>query len=196
MNSSLNLGENIPKPKIMRKILWPLPGRFHTKNTTIEESKDIEKIPLVELVGNLQTYEMGFVKIWKGEKSKKFSLKVKDDEEEEPSNDEETRLKAYITRKFKKFIKNKNVQLKDKDRKKSSFNSNKIQDKLNKEYKKLSQSTTIQSRPKYFGFQDCGHMKPECPTYFKPISKSKSLAATWVAPNQTLIRIVVNSRNS
>ena len=81
-------------------------------------------------------------------------------------------------RKFKKFIINKNVQLKDKDHKKSSFNSNKIQDKPNKEYKKAGQSTTIPSRPKYFGFQGCGHIKPECPTYLKSISKRKSLTTT------------------
>ena len=70
------------------------------------------------------------------------------------------------------------MQLKDKDSKKFSFNSNKIQDKSNKEYKKADQSTTIPSKPKYFGFQGCGHIKPECPTYLKSISKSKSLATT------------------
>ena len=88
VNSSFNQGETIPEPMIVKKILWSLPERFHTKNTTIKESKDIEKIPLTELVGNLQTYEMGFVKIWKGRKSKNIALKVKDDEEEEPSDDE------------------------------------------------------------------------------------------------------------
>ena len=44
--------------------------RFHTKTTTIEESKDIEKIPLIELVRDLQTYELGLAKIGKGRKSK------------------------------------------------------------------------------------------------------------------------------
>ena len=29
----------------------------------IEESKDIDKIPLTELVGNLQTYELGLTRI-------------------------------------------------------------------------------------------------------------------------------------
>ena len=101
MNSSFNLGEKILEPKIVRKILWSLLERFHTKNTTIKESTEIDKIPLTELVGNLQTYEMGFVKFWKGEKSKNIALKVKDDEEEESSNDEQNRLKVYITRKFK-----------------------------------------------------------------------------------------------
>ena len=59
VNSTLNLGETIPKPKVIRKVLRSLPKRFHAKITTIEESKDIDKIPLTELVGNLQTYELG-----------------------------------------------------------------------------------------------------------------------------------------
>ena len=53
VNSAFNLGETIPKPKIVRKVLRSLPKRFHAKITTIEESKDIDKIPLIELVGNL-----------------------------------------------------------------------------------------------------------------------------------------------
>ena len=53
VNSAFNLGEQIPKPKIVRKVLRSLPGRFHAKITNIEESKDIDKIPLMGLVGNL-----------------------------------------------------------------------------------------------------------------------------------------------
>ena len=49
-NSNFNLGEKIPKPKIVRKILRSLPERFHAKITTIEESKDIDTIPLMELI--------------------------------------------------------------------------------------------------------------------------------------------------
>ena len=53
VNSTFNLGETILEPKIVRKVLRSLFERFHAKITTIEESKDIEKIPLTELVGNL-----------------------------------------------------------------------------------------------------------------------------------------------
>ena len=53
VNWAFNLGETIPEPKIVRKVLRFLPERFHAKITTIEESKDIDKIPLTELVGNL-----------------------------------------------------------------------------------------------------------------------------------------------
>ena len=64
MNSTFNLGETIPEPKIVRKVLRFLPERFHAKITVIEESKDINKNPLIELVGNLQTYELRFYKNW------------------------------------------------------------------------------------------------------------------------------------
>ena len=43
VNSAFNLGEIIPDPKIVRKVLRSLPERFHAKITAIEESKDIEK---------------------------------------------------------------------------------------------------------------------------------------------------------
>ena len=46
VNSAFNLGETIPKPKIVRKVLRSLPTRFHAKITAIEESKAIDKIPL------------------------------------------------------------------------------------------------------------------------------------------------------
>ena len=53
MNSAFNLGETILEPKIVRKVLRFLLERFHAKITKIEESKDIDKIPLTKLVGNL-----------------------------------------------------------------------------------------------------------------------------------------------
>ena len=70
VNLAFNLGETIPKPKIVRKVFRSLPERFHAKITVIEEIKDIDKIPLTELVGNLQTYELGLTRIGKSSKSK------------------------------------------------------------------------------------------------------------------------------
>ena len=53
VNLAFNLGKIILKPKIVRKVFRSLLERFHTKIIAIEELKDIEKIPLTELVGNL-----------------------------------------------------------------------------------------------------------------------------------------------
>ena len=43
VNSAFNLGETIPEPKIVRKVLRSLLERFHAKIIAIEESKDIDK---------------------------------------------------------------------------------------------------------------------------------------------------------
>ena len=119
VNSSFNLGETIPEPKFVRKVLRFLPERFHTKITAIEESKDLTlflwSIPLTELVGNLQTYGLGLTRIGKGTKGKSIALNAKSSETDESLDDEDSKMKSYITRKFKKLMKNANVKGFDKD---------------------------------------------------------------------------------
>ena len=78
----------------MRKVLRSLLERFHTKITAIEKSKDIDKIPLTELVGNLQTYELGLSKIGKSSKSKSMTLKAKSNDTDESSDDEDSEMKS------------------------------------------------------------------------------------------------------
>ena len=106
VNSVFKLGETIPEPKIVRKILRSLPERFYSKIISIEESNDIDKIPLTELVGNIQTYELGLTKIRKSSKS--MALKAKSSDTDESSDNEDSKMKSYITRQFKKFMKNAN----------------------------------------------------------------------------------------
>ena len=120
VNSAFNLRETILEPKVVRKVLRSLLERFHAKITAIEESKDVEFIPLMELVGNLQTYKLGLTRIKKGSKSKSMTLKAKSNETNESSNDEDSKMKSYITRQFNKFTKNANAKGFDKDRKQSS----------------------------------------------------------------------------
>ena len=120
MNSAFNLGETILEPKIVRKVLRSLPERFHAKITGIKESKDIDKIPLTELVGNLQTYELGLTRISKSGKSKSMALKAKSSDTDESSDDEDSKMTSYITRQFKKFMKNANRKGFDKDRRQSN----------------------------------------------------------------------------
>ena len=177
VNSAFNLGKTIPESKIVRKVLRSLLERFHAKITTIKESKDIYKIPLTELVGNLQTYELGLIRIGKSGKSKSMALKAKSSDTEESSNDEDSKMKSYITRQFKKFMKNANGKGFDKDRSQSSSSQLKSQDKRKKDARDGSQYT-VPLGPKCFGCQGFGLMKHECPTYLKSIEKSKALAAT------------------
>ena len=115
MHITFNLGETIQEPKIVRKVLRSLPEKLYAKITTIEESKDIDQISLTELVGNLQTYELGLTKIRKSSKSKSMALKAKSSDTSESSDDEDSKMKSYITRQFKKFMKNANAKGFNKD---------------------------------------------------------------------------------
>ena len=115
VNLAFNLGKTIPEPKIVRKVLRFLPEKFHAKITTIEESKDIDKIPLTKLVGNLQTYELVLTWIGKLSKSKSMALQAKSSDTDESSEDEDSKMKSYIMRQFKKFMKNANAKGFDKD---------------------------------------------------------------------------------
>ena len=47
-------------------------------------TKDIDKIPLTELVGNLQTYKLGLTRIGKLSKSKSMALKAKSSDTDKP----------------------------------------------------------------------------------------------------------------
>ena len=120
INSAFNFRETILEPKIVRNVLKSLPERFHAKITAIEESKNIDNIPLTKLDGNLQTYELGLIRIRKSSKSKSMALKAKSSDTNESSNDEDSKMKSYIMRRFKKFMKNANVKGFDKDRKQFS----------------------------------------------------------------------------
>ena len=91
VNSAFNFGETILEPKIVRKVLRSLLERFHAKIMVIEESKDIDKIPLTQLVGNLHTYELGLTRIGKLGKRKSMTLKAKSNDTDESLGDEDSK---------------------------------------------------------------------------------------------------------
>ena len=132
---------------------------------------------MTDLVGNLQTYELGLTRIGKSGKSKSMALKVKSSDMDKSSDDEDSKMKFYITRKFKKFMKKANGKGFDKNRKQSSSSQFKSQDKGKKDARDGGQYT-VPAGPKCFGCQGFDHMKQEYPTYLKTIGKSKALAAT------------------
>ena len=75
VNSAYNLGEIYDQPKIVRKILRSLTEDFRPKVTAIIESKDVDSIPVDELEGSLQSYELDLPKT---SKSKSMALKSVD----------------------------------------------------------------------------------------------------------------------
>jgi uncharacterized protein YjaG (DUF416 family) len=56
-NSMVSLEKKVSNAKLIKKILRSLPERFRIKETTIEESKDLDDMKIEEIVGFLQTYE-------------------------------------------------------------------------------------------------------------------------------------------
>ena len=70
---------------------------------------------MIELVGNLQTYEFWLTRIGKTSKSKSMALKATSSDTDESSDNEDSKIKSYITRQFKKFMKNANAKGFDKD---------------------------------------------------------------------------------
>ena len=84
--AKLNLGEKIEDSKVVRKILRSLPESFRAKVTAIEESKDLDEIKIQELIGSLQTYELGlpFHK-----SSKSLALKTITERMDKPSKEDD-----------------------------------------------------------------------------------------------------------
>ena len=76
VNSAYNLGEIYDQPKIVKKILRSLTEDFRPKVTVITESKDVNSIPVDELVGSLQFYELDLPKT---SKSKSMAFKSVND---------------------------------------------------------------------------------------------------------------------
>ena len=87
-----------------------------------------------------------------------MALKAKSNDTDEFLDDEDSKMKSYITRKFKKFMKNANAKGFYKDRKQSSLSQFKNQDKGKKDARDSGQYT-VPFGPKCFGCQGFGHMK-------------------------------------
>nr|XP_023927807.1 phosphoribosylaminoimidazole carboxylase, chloroplastic-like [Quercus suber] len=89
----------------------------------------------IELVGNLQTYELSLIRIGKSSKGISTTLKAKSSDTNDSSNDEDSKMKSYVTRQFKKFMKNVNGKRFDKDHKQSNSSQLKNQDNGKKDAK-------------------------------------------------------------
>nr|POF08719.1 hypothetical protein CFP56_04837 [Quercus suber] len=106
VNSAFNLSEIYDQPKIVRKILRSLTEDFRPKVTAITESKDVDSIPVDELVGSLQSYESDLPKT---NKSKSMALKSIDDVEAGGFDDELSAIEiAYLAKNFRNFLRNTN----------------------------------------------------------------------------------------
>ncbi|XP_049350219.1 uncharacterized protein LOC125814820 [Solanum verrucosum] len=83
-NELRGLGEPIPVYKQIRKILKVLPKSWESKVDAITKAKDLMTLPMDELIGNLQTYEMNKkqgITVKEGKKEKSIALKISQSEE-------------------------------------------------------------------------------------------------------------------
>ena len=58
INNLKSLGKTYTNQELVNKILRSLPSMWDAKSTAIQEAKDLETLPLEQLVGSLMTYEM------------------------------------------------------------------------------------------------------------------------------------------
>ena len=89
-----------------------MPRSWEAKATAIQEAKDLKKLSLDELIGNLQTYELRRNSQQQEETKKDRGLALKIMEEDSSELDEEDM--AMLTRKFKKFFKKTKARLRQK----------------------------------------------------------------------------------
>ncbi|KAL5546929.1 hypothetical protein UlMin_006616 [Ulmus minor] len=127
-NRSCLLGEEYVESKIVRKILRSLPHRFQGKFIAIEESNNVDKIRLEELIGSLETFEMGLGEE-KKEKVKNIAFKSENNSENNDAMDNEELV--FFTRKFKQFL-NKNKFSKNFSRPSDKMRNNKFSENIKK----------------------------------------------------------------
>ena len=152
VNFAYNLGEIYYQPKIVRKILRSLTEDFRPKVTAITESKDVDSIPVDELVRSLQSYELDLPKT---SKSKSMALKSVDDVDVGGFNDElSTTEITYLTKNFKNFLRNNNRRARDKNiAEPRNFRKNdptKVNN-IDKPREKIGQSSNNSMGPQCFG---------------------------------------------
>ena len=180
VNSAYNLGEICDQPKIVRKILRSLTEDFRSKVIVITENKDVDSIPIDELVRSLQSYELDLPKT---SKSKSMALKSVDDVDVGGFDDELSATEiAYLAKNFRNFLRNNNRRARDQNTvEPRNFRKN-HPTKVNnteKPREKVGQSSNNSMGPQCFGCQGYGHMKSECPTYLK--SKGKAMTRMSLA---------------
>ena len=177
VNPTFNLGEVYDQPKIVRKILRSLTDEFRSKVTAIIESKDVDSIPVDELVRSLQSYESNLPNT---NKSKSMALKTVDDVEDCGFDNELSSTEiAYLAENFRNFLRNNNRKARNRnttDSRNVKKNDTAKNNNVEKSKDRVGQSSNNSLGQQCYGCQGYGHMKSECPTFLK--SKGKAMVVT------------------
>ncbi|KAH9671187.1 Integrase catalytic domain-containing protein [Citrus sinensis] len=147
------LGKTFSNREKVKKIIRSLPKEWRPKRTDIEEAKDLNVLPIDDLIGSLISYEEDLA-AEKGheEKKKNIALKASKRESDEESEMDDEEL-AMLARRFRKFYKKNNEQRKFRG------------------YKNKKEPITC------YECKKPGHIQPECPLLNK--LKKKAIVATW-----------------
>ncbi|GAV74654.1 UBN2 domain-containing protein, partial [Cephalotus follicularis] len=107
INALQSLDKTYSNSEMVRKILRCLPRSWMPKVTAIEEAKNLNVLPLEDLLGSLMTHELSMQKKdddeEKEEKKKKI-VALKSSQTEDSEDDDDDEEVAFITRRFKKFL--------------------------------------------------------------------------------------------
>ena len=171
------MGEIFDQPKIVRKILRSLTEDFRPKVIAITKSKDVDSIPVDELVGSFQSYELDLPKT---NKSKSMALKLVDNVDGNGFDDElfATEI-AYLAKNFKNFLRINNKRVRGKNNvepKNFRRNESTKVNNAEKPKEKVGQTSNNSMGQQCFGCQGYGHVKSECPAFLR--SKGKDIAVT------------------
>ncbi|KAH9725866.1 hypothetical protein KPL70_008032 [Citrus sinensis] len=150
------LGKTFSNSEKVKKIIRSLPKEWRPKRTAIEEAKDLNTLPLDDLIGSLISYEEDLA-AEKGHEEKKKSIALKaskyESDGESESDDEEL---AMLARRFRKFFK--------KTGGRRNFRNF-------KNYREKNEAITC------YECKKPGHIRSECPLINK--LKKKAIVATW-----------------
>ncbi|MCH79544.1 gag-protease polyprotein [Trifolium medium] len=168
-NSFDALGKPISDEELVGKILRSLLTRFDMKVTAIEEAQDLASLSMDELIGSLQTYELGLERRnGKKDKSLAFASKSVADEPQIELESEESLSEsmAMLGRQFNKLVKK--VDQRAKSNGQFSFN------KQSNFHKKAKEDNKGVCCHECEGF---GHIRTECPTFLR--KQKKGLVVSW-----------------
>ncbi|KAH9679892.1 Integrase catalytic domain-containing protein [Citrus sinensis] len=150
------LGKTFSNSEKVKKIIRSLPKEWRPKRTVIEEAKDLNILPIDDLIGSLISYEEDLAaERGNEEKKKNIALKAtkyENDGESEPDDEE----LAMLARRFRKFFK-------------------KIGDR-----RKFRNFKNQKEKKEVIICYECkkpAHIRSECPLLNK--LKKKAMVATW-----------------
>ncbi|XP_057997799.1 uncharacterized protein LOC131176781 [Hevea brasiliensis] len=161
-----SLGKTFTNEELVKKILKSLPKEWLPKVTSLKDSKDLSKVQLDELLGNLIDYEMTLkreqvVEYNKAKKAIAFKISSENSSDEDDEFDEEEL--ALVTRRIRKML----FQNK-------KFIPNRI-------FKKDKGESSKRDPPICFECNKSGHIRTDCPKLKNPFKKfkKKALKSTW-----------------